>query len=133
MHAGGYSLGGEESGHIIFSKYASTGDGLITAIKIMDVFIDSKLPSSRLADGMTVYPQITENVRVLDKDAVLSDPEILSLKEEAESMLSDRGRLLLRKSGTEPVIRVMCEAEEKALCEKVVRLLADKITEKYKV
>lgn len=129
----GYSLGGEESGHIIFSKYASTGDGLITAIKIMDVFIDSKLPSSRLRDGMTVYPQITENVRVADKDTVLSDPEVLSLKAEAEEMLSDRGRLLLRKSGTEPVIRVMCEAEEKELCEKVVRLLADKITEKYKI
>lgn len=127
----GYSLGGEESGHIIFSKYASTGDGLITAIKIMDVFIDSKLPSSHLADGMTVYPQITENVKVLDKDTVLSDPEILSLKISAEEMLADRGRLLLRKSGTEPVIRVMCEAEEEELCKKTVTLLADKISEKY--
>ena len=133
MHQGGYSLGGEESGHIIFSKYASTGDGLITAIKIMDVFIDSKLPSSHLADGMSIYPQITENIRVADKDTVLSDPEVLSARDAVEQKLGDNGRILLRKSGTEPVIRVMCEAEERTLCEESVRTVADIIVEKYRV
>ncbi len=134
MASGGYTLGGEESGHIIFSKYASTGDGLITAIKIMDVLIDSKLPSSRLSDGMTVYPQRTVNIRVADKMAVLSDSDVLQAKADAEKILADKGRVLLRKSGTEPVIRVMCEAEDKELCEKAVRLVADKIVEKgYKV
>ncbi len=123
----GYSLGGEESGHIIFSKYASTGDGLITAIKIMDILLDSKLSSSRLADGLTIYPQITENIRVADKDAALNNPEVLKAKADAEALLADRGRLLIRKSGTEPVIRVMCEAESKELCEKVVSMIAEKI------
>lgn len=133
MHQGGYSLGGEESGHIIFSKYASTGDGLITAIKIMDVFIDSKLPSSHLADGMSIYPQITENIRVADKDTVLSDPEVQAARDAVEQKLGDNGRILLRKSGTEPVIRVMCEAEERTLCEESVRAVADIIIEKYRV
>ena len=130
----GYSLGGEESGHIIFSKYASTGDGLITAIKIMDVFIDSKLPSSKLADGLKIYPQITKNIKVADKDAVLSDVDVLNAKKECEKLLEDKGRVLLRKSGTEPVIRVMCEAETDELCQKAVNLIADKIIEKgYKI
>ncbi len=134
MLSGGYTLGGEESGHIIFSKYASTGDGLITAIKIMDVFIDSKLPSSKLADGMTIYPQKTVNIKVASKDAVLSDADVLSSKAAAEKMLADRGRVLLRKSGTEPVIRVMCEAEDRELCDRAVNMIADKIIEKgYKV
>ena len=130
----GYSLGGEESGHIIFSKYASTGDGLITAIKIMDVFIDSKLPSSKLADGLKIYPQITKNIKVGDKDAVLSDVDVLNAKEIGEKLLEDKGRVLLRKSGTEPVIRVMCEAENDELCQKAVNLIADKVIEKgYKI
>ncbi len=134
MSNGGYTLGGEESGHIIFSKYASTGDGLITAIKIMDVLIDSKLPSNKLADGMTVYPQKTINIKVADKEAVLSDTDVLSAKADAEKMLADKGRVLLRKSGTEPLIRVMCEAEDKELCENAVNLIADRIVEKgYKI
>ncbi len=126
----GYTLGGEESGHIIFSKYASTGDGLITAIKIMDVLCDSKLPASKLSDGLTIYPQITKNVRVADKDAVLSDPDVIAAKESAEQMLSNKGRILLRKSGTEPLIRVMCEAESDGLCRASVDNIVNKIIEK---
>ena len=123
----GYSLGGEESGHIIFSKYASTGDGLITAIKIMDILLDSKRPSNKLADGLVIYPQLTKNVRVEDKDAALADPEVQAAKADAEALLGERGRVLLRKSGTEPVIRVMCEADDRELCEKVVDMIAEKI------
>ncbi len=126
----GYTLGGEESGHIIFSKYASTGDGLITAIKIMDVLCDSKLPASKLSDGLTIYPQITKNIRVADKDAVLSDPDVIAAKESAEQRLSSNGRILLRKSGTEPVIRVMCEAESDELCRASVDSIVNKIIEK---
>lgn len=127
MQNGGYSLGGEESGHIIFSKYASTGDGLITAIKIMDVLIDSKLPASKLCDGLTLYPQLTASIKVRDKDAVLADPEVKKAKADAEVLLAENGRLLLRKSGTEPVIRIMCEAKDKALCEIVIDRIAEKI------
>ena len=123
----GYSLGGEESGHIIFSKYASTGDGLITAIQIMDILLDSKRPSNKLADGLVIYPQLTKNVRVEDKDAALADPEVQAAKADAEALLGERGRVLLRKSGTEPVIRVMCEADDRELCEKVVDMIAEKI------
>lgn len=130
MSRGGYTLGGEESGHIIFSKFASTGDGLITAVKLMDVYIDSKQPASKLAAGLTYYPQITRNIRVADKCAVLSDSDVAATKNAAEDMLGDKGRILLRKSGTEPVIRVMCEAEDKSLCEKAVKMIADRIIEK---
>ena len=130
MSQNGYTLGGEESGHIIFSKYASTGDGLITAIRIMDVLCDSKLPASKLSDGLTIYPQLTKNVRVADKDAVLNDADVMKAKLEVEAELSDNGRLLLRKSGTEPVIRVMCEAETDELCKLYVNRIIDKIIEK---
>lgn len=126
----GYTLGGEESGHIIFSKYASTGDGLITAIKIMDVLCDSKLPASKLSDGLTIYPQITKNVRVADKDAVMNDPDVIAAKESAEHNLASNGRILLRKSGTEPVIRVMCEAESDELCCASVDSIVNAIIEK---
>lgn len=124
---GGYSLGGEESGHIIFSKYSATGDGLITAIKIMEMLIASKLPASRLSDGFVRYPQITVSVRVKDKDAVLSNPEVIRARERAEAALSPDGRLLLRKSGTEPVLRIMAEAKTEELCRRVVNELAEVI------
>ncbi len=129
----GYSLGGEESGHIIFSKYASTGDGLITAIKLMEVYLDKKLPASKLSDGFVRYPQLTLNIKVLDKDTVLSDPEVLSEKQRAEEMLKDNGRVLLRKSGTEPVVRVMVEAKSDALCVETANKIADLIKSKYEV
>lgn len=127
---GGYSLGGEESGHIIFSKYASTGDGLITAIKLMEAYIESKLPASKLSDGFIRYPQVTKNIKVADKDTVLTDEDILKKAEEIKNKLNGRGRLLLRKSGTEPVIRVMAEADDEKICNKYVDEVIDLIIKK---
>ena len=127
MQNGGYRIGGEESGHIIFSKYATTGDGLITALKIMEVYIESKLPVSKLVEDLTIYPQITKNVRVADKEAVLSDPGVLAAKESVEKELGNRGRILLRKSGTEPVVRVMIEAPEREECVRLSEKVADAI------
>ena len=131
MQKNGYCLGGEESGHIIFSKFASTGDGLITAIKIMEVFIESKLPSSKLCEEFVRYPQIVKNVRVNDKDAVINDPDVKKAVEEAKGKLSGDGRILLRKSGTEPVIRVMVEAKGENLCLSLAEKVAEVITQKY--
>lgn len=128
MQKNGYCLGGEESGHIIFSKFASTGDGLITALKIMEVFIESKLPSNKLCDGFVRFPQVVKNVKVKDKGAVMSDEDVLSAVKSAEDTLNGEGRILLRKSGTEPVIRVMVEAMGEALC----NALADKVAEVIK-
>ena len=130
MTQNGYCLGGEESGHIIFSKYASTGDGLITAIKIMEVLIESKLPSSKLSDGLKIFPQLTKNIKVADKDTVLSDQDVQAVKKEVEDSLGNSGRVLLRKSGTEPLIRVMCEAENDELCKSSVEKICSKIIEK---
>ncbi len=129
----GYSLGGEESGHIIFSKYASTGDGLITAIKLMEVYMEKKLPASKLSDGFVRFPQLTVNIKVADKDVVLSDSDVLSEKQSAEEKLNNNGRVLLRKSGTEPVVRVMVEAESDDLCAEIANKIADVIRSKYEV
>lgn len=130
MQKNGYRLGGEESGHIIFSKYATTGDGLITAIKIMEAFIESKLPISKLVEDFRIYPQVTKNVRVADKDAVLSDPDVLAAKKAVEDSLGTNGRILLRKSGTEPLIRVMVEAPETEDCETFSGSVVDVIVKK---
>ena len=116
MQNGGYQLGGEESGHIIFSKYASTGDGLITALQIMQVYIESKQPVSKLCEELTIYPQFTQNTRVSDKAAVMADADVLAAVADAEKQLDTKGRILLRKSGTEPVIRVMVEAADEKTC-----------------
>ncbi len=130
MQRDGYCLGGEESGHIIFSKFASTGDGLITALKIMEVFIESKLPSSKLCEEFVRYPQIVKNVRVKDKDAVISDSDVNKAVEDARQKLSGDGRILLRKSGTEPVIRVMVEAMGENLCNTLADEIVSVIEEK---
>lgn len=126
----GYHLGGEESGHIIFSKFSSTGDGLITAIKVMEVFIESKLPASKLCDGFVSFPQLTKNVRVEDKDAVMNDPDVKAAVEYVENKLGDDGRILFRKSGTEPLIRVMVEAKGEELCHAFADKVVNKIIEK---
>ena len=130
MQKDGYCLGGEQSGHIIFSKYASTGDGLITAIKIMEAYIESKLPASKLSAGFTFYPQVTKNVKVSDKDIVLNDKEIENAMNKIKVELGDNGRILLRKSGTEPVIRVMAEAQNEEICNKFVDEIVDLIIKK---
>ncbi|MBR2047829.1 MAG: phosphoglucosamine mutase [Oscillospiraceae bacterium] len=116
MMATGCRLGGEQSGHIIFSKYATTGDGILTSLKVMEVMMARKQPLSRLCEGMTVYPQVQLSVPVRDKAAALADPRVQKARQEAERHLGSRGRLLLRPSGTEPVIRILAEAESEALC-----------------
>ena len=115
-----HQIGGEQSGHIIFRKYAHTGDGLITAIMVMGVMIETQLPLSALAAGCTMYPQVLKNVKVDDKDATMNDPEVQAQVQKCTEELGDGGRVLLRKSGTEPVLRVMSEAGSDAECEKQV-------------
>ena len=120
MKENDFVLGGEQSGHIIFRKYAHTGDGLITALMLMQVMIDTQLPLSVLASGVSMYPQVLKNVRVDDKDGTLADAAVQAAVDECTADLGDSGRVLLRKSGTEPVLRVMAEAGSPEECEKQV-------------
>ncbi len=124
MQANGHQLGGEQSGHIILSKYATTGDGILTAIKIMDAVIESKLTLSKLKSPVIMLPQVTKNIRVQNKQAV---KENISVKKEVEAistLLGASGRILLRESGTEPLIRVMVEASSEEECyEYVMRVV----------
>ncbi len=113
-------LGGEESGHIIFSKYASTGDGILTSLKMMEVMLAKKVPMSKLSQGFEVYPQTLVNVKVSDKESVINDADVIDAVKKAEKELSSSGRVLLRKSGTEPVIRVMAEASSEEQCRRCV-------------
>lgn len=110
MKENNHLLGGEQSGHIIFRKFAHTGDGLITAIMLMGVLIETQLPLSVLASGMKIYPQVLKNVVVDDKEATLSDPAVTASVDRCTAELGENGRVLLRASGTEPVLRVMAEA-----------------------
>ncbi len=112
MQKNDYSLGGEQSGHIIIKKYATTGDGLLTAIMVTEEVCDSKLSLCELAEAVKLYPQFTKNIKVKDKEAVFKDGEVLKEKEKISWLINGRGRILLRKSGTEPVVRVMVESEE---------------------
>ncbi len=120
MRANGHRIGGEQSGHIIFSKYATTGDGLLTAIKVMQVILDRKTTLSRLAEPCQMYPQVLKNVVVKDKDETMNDPRVQAEVKAAEERLGNSGRVLLRKSGTEPVLRVMAEATTPEACEREV-------------
>ena len=120
MKAYDHLIGGEQSGHIIFRKHARTGDGVITAIMLMSVMIDTQLPLSVLAEGCHMYPQVLKNVVVDDKDGTMSDQKVMDAVNECSEALGDSGRMLLRKSGTEPVLRVMSEAGTAAECEKMV-------------
>lgn len=120
MMANNHSLGGENSGHIIFSKHAKTGDGILTSIKIMEVMLESKLSISELTKDMKTYPQLLKNVRVKNKQAAREDAAVIDGVKKAEEFLGNDGRVLLRESGTEPVIRVMAEADTMDKCEKVV-------------
>ena len=113
-------IGGEQSGHIIFSKYATTGDGILTSLKMMQVMISEKKKMSELCEGFTVYPQVLENVRVQDKVAAKTDPEVKKAVDKAAEALGDSGRILVRESGTEPLIRVMVEAKDEAVCKDMV-------------
>ena len=120
-----YRIGGEQSGHIIFGKYANTGDGLLTAIKLMQVMLDRKKKLSELAAPVREYPQQLTNVEVDDKDATLSAPAVVAAEQTVTERLGDEGRILVRKSGTEPVLRVMVEAGTHELCEENVAYVID--------
>ncbi len=129
MQKNDYSLGGEHSGHIILRKYATTGDGLLTAIILTEVVCESKKTLSALARGMESYPRCTKNVTVLDKDKVLADPSLRACASEAEAELAGKGRVLLRKSGTEPKIRIMVECPDAELCQKLAKRIEQAVIE----
>ena len=113
-------LGGEQSGHIIFSKYASTGDGILTSLKMMQVIMSTEKKLSELAEPLKVYPQVLENVRVKNKSEAMNDKDVLEAIEKAGKSLGDSGRILVRESGTEPLVRVMAEASDEETCKKYV-------------
>ena len=113
-------IGGEQSGHIIFSKYATTGDGILTSLKMMEVMLASKMPLSKLCAPLTIYPQVLQNVRVADKAAAQADPDVQAAVQKVADALGGTGRILVRESGTEPVVRVMVEAPSRELCQQYV-------------
>lgn len=130
MTRNGARLGGEQSGHIIFSKYASTGDGILTSMKMMEVMMARKQPLSKLVEDLTIYPQVLVNVKVKDKAEAQNDPDVMKAVADAEASLGDRGRILVRESGTEPLIRVMAEAETHMLCKEHVDAIVSVIKAK---
>ena len=130
MQANGYCIGGEQSGHIIFSNYAATGDGILTAIMMMEVMLAKKMKLSELAKPVSIYPQLLKNVRVTDKNAAVADADVCAAVKTAEQALGDTGRILVRTSGTEPLVRVMVEAENDDICKKYVDMVADVLKKK---
>ena len=127
MLSNGCRLGGEQSGHIIISKYATTGDGILTSLKIMEVMLAKKKTLSQLCEGLTIYPQVLKNVKVKSKPEAQNDPAVQAAVNAVAERLGDTGRILVRESGTEPVIRVMVEASSKALCQECVEQVVDVI------
>ena len=127
MAQNGCRLGGEQSGHIIISKYATTGDGILTSLKLMEVMLAKKKPLSQLCQGLQIFPQVLKNVPVADKEAVQSDPKVLAAIGEAEAALGDSGRILVRPSGTEPLVRVMVEAATEEECHRHVDAVVNAI------
>lgn len=126
----GDRIGGEQSGHIIFSKYARTGDGILTSLKVMEVMLAKKLPLSRLAEPVTVYPQVLINVRVRDKKEAQADGDVQAAVQVVADELGDTGRILVRESGTEPLVRVMVEAETRERCQELAERVVKVIREK---
>ena len=130
MAKNGCRIGGEQSGHIIFSKYASTGDGILTSLKMMEVMLAKKMPMSKLAEPLKIYPQVLENVRVTDKKAAQNDPAVQEAVKAVAEALGDTGRILVRESGTEPLVRVMVEAPDHDTCQKYVSQVVEVIKNK---
>lgn len=128
MVKNGHCLGGEQSGHIIFSKHATTGDGILTSLMIMEVLTEKKMSLATLAGEVKIYPQLLKNVRVADKQEARENEAVVEAVKNVEKTLGDEGRILVRESGTEPVIRVMVEAAEQELCEKYVNQVIDVMT-----
>lgn len=127
MQEKGYDLGGEQSGHIIIKKYATTGDGILTAIMIAEEMCDSKLSLSELASPVKLYPQYVKNIKVKDKEKVMNDKKVTSCIKQVEKMINGEGRILLRQSGTEPVVRVMVECERREKCIEYAEIISDTI------
>lgn len=132
MQKNGCRIGGEQSGHIIFSKYASTGDGILTSLKMMEVMMARKKTMSQLTEDLHIYPQVLVNVRVKDKAVAQADPDVQAAVQKVADELGDTGRILVRESGTEPLIRVMVEAETHDICQKYVDDVVNVINEKEK-
>lgn len=132
MQKNGCRIGGEQSGHIIFSKYASTGDGILTSLKMMEVMMARKKTMSQLTEDLHIYPQVLVNVRVQDKAVAQADPDVQAAVRKVADELGDTGRILVRESGTEPLIRVMVEAETHDICQKYVDDVVNVINEKEK-
>ena len=130
MMTNGCRIGGEQSGHIIFSKSASTGDGILTSLKMMEVMMAKKKTLSQLCEGLTIYPQVLKNVRVADKAAAQADPDVCAAVAQVSAKLGDSGRILVRESGTEPLIRVMVEAQSQEICQESVDTVVDVIKRK---
>ena len=130
MLANGHSIGGEQSGHIIFSKYATTGDGVLTSLKIMEVILERKCTASELLKDLVIYPQLLKNVRVADKKAARDDEDVKAIVEQVAIALGEDGRILVRESGTEPLIRVMVEAKSDELCKLYVDQVVDVLIKK---
>jgi len=130
MVQNGHRIGGEQSGHIIFRKYATTGDGILTSLKLMEVMLAKEKPMSELAAPVVFYPQVLKNVRVKSKPDAQNDPDVQAAVKKVADQLGDEGRILVRESGTEPVIRVMVEAGSDEVCEKLVDAVIDVIREK---
>ena len=125
MMTNGHSIGGEQSGHIIFSKHATTGDGILTSLKLMEVIIEKKVPLSTLIREVKIYPQVLKNVRVYDKKQARENQKVIEAIKRVESALGSDGRILVRESGTEPLIRVMVEASTDQICEEYAQQVVD--------
>ncbi len=130
MQNNGYSLGGEQSGHIILKKYATTGDGILTAIMVAEEMCELKSSLSAMCENVVLYPQLVKNVRVKDKNEVVNDSDVKEMVSKVDGIINGAGRVLLRQSGTEPVIRVMVESENIELCEKYADMIISVIKEK---
>ena len=130
MSQNGHCLGGEQSGHIIFSKHATTGDGILTSLKLMEVILEKKETLEKLADEVQIYPQVLKNVRVKDKEAAQADRDVQAEVQKVSDALGDTGRILVRPSGTEPLIRVMVEAPTDEICGKYVAQVVEMIEKK---
>ena len=130
MSQNGHCLGGEQSGHIIFSKHATTGDGILTSLKLMEVILEKKETLAKLADEVQIYPQVLKNVRVKDKEAAQADRDVQAEVQKVSDALGDTARILVRPSGTEPLIRVMVEAPTDEICGKYVAQVVEMIEKK---
>lgn len=129
MTQNGHIVGGEQSGHIILSKYATTGDGILTSIKLMETVVKKKTTLGKLAEPVVIFPQVTQNIRVVNKKKVTGDPRVIAAAEKIAAELGESGRILIRESGTEPVVRFMVESESKEQCNRYTEVMCNLVRE----